>query len=223
MPDCNYCEESFADEESYLDHLHAAHDEGELSRIDRRRVEQHVGDDGGGLETGPVILGGLLLFTAGVLVYVTFFVWGGSGTAASKMLNDISQTPTNVGEAHEHGRINVTIDGQTLDFSQSRFQKPQQFRAFHFEGGDGTAWHVHAEGVTLEYAMATLGIDVSDNTVTYGGTTYRDSDPNTNVTVQVNNESVDPETYELDGVESASGQGGDYIRILVETNGSDGS
>ncbi|WP_136717034.1 hypothetical protein [Halorientalis salina] len=218
MPDCNYCEESFADEEAYLEHLHAAHDEGELSRIDRRRVEQEVGyEEDGGLPTGPLIIGGLLLFTMGVLVYVTFFVWGGSGTASGPMA-DVAQTPTNVGDAHEHGKINVTIDGQTLDFSQARFQNPQESPAFHFEGGDGSAWHVHAEGVTLEYGMATLGIDVNRTAVTYQDTTYRDSDPNTNVIVQVNNESVNPATYELSGVDSATGQGGDFVRIIVETN-----
>jgi len=221
MPDCNYCEESFADEEAYLEHLHEAHDKGELSRIDRRRVEQQVGyDDDGGLPTGPLIIGGLLLFTAGVLVYVTFFVWGGSSTASGPV-GDVAQTPTNVGGVHEHGQINVTIDGQTLDFSQSQFQNPQQYQAFHFEGGDGSAWHVHAEGVTLEYAMATLGIDVSQDTVMYDGTTYRDSDPNTNVSVTVNGEQVDPATYELSGVGAATGQGGDFVRIHVETNVTD--
>jgi len=218
MPDCNYCAESFADEDAYLEHLHAAHDEGELSRIDRRRVEQHVGDGGdGGFPTGPVVLGGLLLFTVGVIVYVTFFVWGGSSAATTPM-GDVAQTPTNVGDAHEHGHINVTIDGQTLDFSQPRFQKPQQYPGYHFEAGDGSAWHVHAEGVTLEYAMATLGIDVTRSTVTYDGTTYRDTDPGTNVTVQVNNESVNPATYELEGVGPDNGDGGDFVRILVETN-----
>ena len=37
MPDCDYCEESFADEDAYLDHLADVH-EGELGAIDRRRV-----------------------------------------------------------------------------------------------------------------------------------------------------------------------------------------
>ena len=133
-------------------------------------------------------------------------------------MSDVEQTPTNVGDVHEHGRINVTIDGQTLDFSQPQFQKPQEHPGFHFEAGDGSAWHAHAEGVTLEYAMATLGIDVTETTVTYEETTYRGRDPNTNVTVQVNNESVDPATYELSGVDSPNGQGGDFVRILVELN-----
>ena len=37
MPECDYCGESFADEDAYLEHLSATH-EGELSRIDQRRV-----------------------------------------------------------------------------------------------------------------------------------------------------------------------------------------
>lgn len=211
MPDCNYCEESFDDEEAYLEHLHADHDESELSRIDSRRVEQHTGaDEGGGLPTGPLIIVGILAFTGLVLVYVTFFV-GGDGPPGN---GDVAQTPYGLDTVHGHGTINVTIDGRTLDFSQQQYQV--QDDAFHFEGGNGDVWHTHAQGVTLEYAMSTLGIDVNRTTVTFDGETHSARDPNTEVVIEVDDRSVNPKTYVLDGAESASNADqGDHIRIIV--------
>ncbi len=223
MPECNYCGDSFEDGQSQLEHLRDEH-EGELGTIDRRRVEEELGtsDDSGGLPTGPLVLG-LVLAVAIVIVGYVIFVHGAGGSAGeSGTVNDISvaQMPGQPAQSeHGHGLINVTIDGQELDFSQARFQRPREFSAFHFEGGDGRVWHKHASGVTLEYAMATLGIDVSEASVTFDGTTYRDSDPGTNVTVTVNGEPVDPETYELSGASDQSPEQGDFIRIIVTTEG----
>jgi hypothetical protein len=223
MPECNYCGGSFEDDQSHLEHLRDEH-EGELGTIDSRRVQEELGtsDDGGGLPTGPLVLGIVLAVAVAIVGYVIFVYGAGGSAGESGTVNDISVTqmpgqPTQ--SEHGHGLINVTIDGQELDFSQSRFQRPQEFSAFHFEGGDGRVWHKHAAGVTLEYAMATLGIDVSEDSVTFDGTTYRDSDAGTNVTVTVNGEPVNPETYELSGASDQSPQQGDFIRIIVTTEG----
>lgn len=217
MPDCNYCAESFADEEAYLDHLAASHERGELSRIDRRRVEGHTDDEGGGLPTGPLIIIGLVLFSAAVIGYVTIFM---NDTPNNIEITSVAKEPAdNVGAVHEHGTINVTIEGETLDFSQSRFQNPQQYQAFHFEGGNGDVWHKHASGVTLEYGMKTLGIEMNQSAILYGNELYTESDPGTEIVVTVNGEEVNPRTYELQGVEStANAQDGDHVRIVVRTN-----
>jgi hypothetical protein len=61
--------------------------------------------------------------------------------------------------------------------------------------------------VTLEYAMATLGFDVTPSSVTVDGETYRDTDPAYSVSVTVNGEAVRPETYVLER--------NDVIRINV--------
>jgi hypothetical protein len=119
---------------------------------------------------------------------------------------------------HGHGLINVTIAGERVDFSRSEYQRPREFSAFHFERGNGRMWHKHADGVTLEYAMATLGIGVSENTVAIDGTTYRDSDPGTNVSVTVDGQAVDPATYELEGASSSNPAQGDFIKIVVSTD-----
>lgn len=198
MPDCRYCDESFDDEASYDDHLRDEHAE-ELGPIDRRRVASD--GDGGGLPTGPLALGLVLLASAAVVGYVIFLPGGGGGTAAG-------DGPTNIGGVHYHGTIEMVIAGDTVDFSQPEYQRPREHPAFHFEGGDGTTWHGHAEGVTLAYAMNTLDISVTADTVTFEGTTYDDADPDTRVSITVNGNAVTPSTYVLEE--------GDAIRIIVE-------
>jgi hypothetical protein len=149
-----------------------------------------------------------------VTVYVIFLQSGGAGTAAAEAM----QTPTNVGALHEHGSMTVVIDGRELDFSRQQFQL--QDDAFHFESGNGEVWHTHAQGVTLEYALSTLGIEANSSAVTYDGTTYRASDPGTTVTVAVNGQPVDPRDYVLDGTTDAASAGqGDSVRVVVRTDG----
>lgn len=80
MPDCDYCGESFADEDAYLAHLGAEH-AGELGPIDRRRVAASggAGDDEGGFPLGPTVLVGLLVLSGVLVVWVTFFMGAGGG------------------------------------------------------------------------------------------------------------------------------------------------
>jgi hypothetical protein len=223
MPDCSYCGESFDDDHAHLVHLHEEH-QGELGTIDRRRVEEELDpEDDAEFPTGPVVLGIVLAVAVAIVGYV-IFVAGGSNAGESGTVNgiDVAQMPDEVSQsAHGHGHINVTIDGQELDFSQQQYQLEAD--PFHFEGGDGRVWHTHAPGVTLEYAMATLGIDVSQDSVTFEDTTYRDSDPDTNVTVTVNGTPVDPAEYELEGASVDNADQGDFIRIIVTTSETDGS
>lgn len=205
MPNCDYCGESYGSTDAYLDHLASEHDE-ELGPIDRRRVEgrgSSVEGFAARLSAGPIVLALVLVLAGGLIAFVTF---GGGGSD--------SQQPYNYGAVHQHGTINVTIDGKTLDFSQLKYQV--QDRAFHFERGNGKMWHVHANGVTLAYAMQTLGIEVTADSVTYNGTTYRDDASKWNVMVTVNGKSVDPDQYALKGASEQNYQQGDHIRIVVE-------
>lgn len=204
MPDCDYCGESFDGEDPYLDHLGDQHMD-ELGPIDRRKVEAAGGGTGDLLASvpkGPLTL----VFVIGVMLaligYVTFVMGSGGGNSN----NAGGEQPYNLGAVHFHGPITVQVMGETVDFSQDRYQTRAQ--AFHFEGNDGDRWHGHAQGITLQWAMQTLDINVTESTVTYQGTTYRDSDPNVNVSVTVNGNPVQPSEYFL--------QEGDNIRIIVQ-------
>ncbi|WP_206425014.1 DUF3105 domain-containing protein [Halosimplex salinum] len=211
MPDCDYCGETVDGEDAYLDHLAAEH-EGELGSIDRRRVEDRTPGSDDGFPLGPAVLVGLLVFSGVLVVWVTFFMGSGGAEGQSPgagsgpaFENSVSQ-PSNVGGAHTHGGITVTIDGQELDFSRQEYQL--QDDAFHFENGDGSTYHVHAEGVTLEYALETLDIGVTESTLSFDGTTYDANDGDT-VVYEVNGEEVDPGSYTLSE--------GDEVRVVAES------
>lgn len=200
MPECNYCDSSFDDEDAYLAHLESAHYD-DLGPIDRRRIGAQA-DDGADRPTGLVVLGSVLVVAVVVVGILVFLPSGGSSTTEFQA----QQQPSGHGSVHYHGTMEMVVNGQRVDFGQDRYQL--QADAFHFEGGEGTRWHVHARGVTVEYAMATLGIDVAESTVTYRGTTYRGSAPNTTVAITVNGEPVPPSEYVL--------RQGDRLRITVD-------
>lgn len=46
MPECRYCDRAFDTEDAIREHLYAEHDRGDLSRIDRKRVEQYIEAEG---------------------------------------------------------------------------------------------------------------------------------------------------------------------------------
>ena len=215
MPDCRYCGREFDAESDHLDHLGDEH-AGELSPIDRRRLESAA--DAGDRSRTPLVLAGIVLVLGlGVMAGAGYVLLdGGSSADASASSADggasaspgnvdaVARTPTGVGSVHDHGTIEMRVMGQSVDFSRSQYQL--QADPFHFENNNGNRWHVHAQSVTLEYAMGTLDIGVTNDSVTYQGTTYRDG-TNTTVTVAVNGKSVTPSEYVL--------QDGDRVRIIV--------
>jgi|APHM01.1.fsa_nt_gi hypothetical protein len=206
MVGCEYCDESFETEAAYYEHLAAEHDDA-LSRIDQRKVSNYttMSEDEktiGVVDRLNTPVGYALLVTVATLGgLVLLFSVGSSGSNATP-------TPSNIGTVHDHGSLTMTVDGETVDFSQPQYQL--QADAFHYEGGDGSEWHVHAEGVTLAWALETLDIGVTEQTVEYNGQSYTAGAPGTNVSVTVNGETVTPAEYVL--------QSGDQIRIEIQTD-----
>lgn len=213
MPDCDYCDETFEEEDPYLDHLAAEHAD-ELGAIDRRRVDTRTAERG--RRTLPLLAAGALavLLVVGLLAG-SYLILGGSGSD-----DGVQADRTPYGSQHVHGTMSVTIGGEAFDFANDP-DLINQNGNFHFHGGSDL-WHAHAEGVTLEYALATLGIEVNagGERLTYEGTTYNDSAAGTEITITVDGEPVDPATYVLRGVgpEDRAAQGdGDDVRVVVET------
>ena len=215
MRDCPHCPESFDNEDedatdrAYLEHLRDTHPT-EFGAVDRRRLDQLTDADEGGISQTAVLLAVLAVAVVGIVAFVSFGLGnsGGDGGVAA------DRTPSNLGGVHSHGTMEVVILGDELDFSRDEYQL--QANAFHYEGGDGEVWHVHAEGVTLEWALSSLGIDVTRTSVTVDGTTYTDGDEY-DVSVTVNGEPVDPSTYVLQGASDASDadSAGDSVRVVV--------
>lgn len=200
MHDCDYCEASFESEDEYISHLASEH-EADLGPIDRRKVGDGDGGGGDGLPTGPIVLGGVIFASLALVVYV-LVVFGGGGSES----------------VHEHGIIEIVIAGERIDLSQARYQV--QAERFHLERGNGRIWHTHEQAVALEDALATLDVEVTESVVVFQGTTYRDDDPNTNVSVTVNGARVTPSEYVLEGVEDEQqAEKGDHVRVLVNTTG----
>ena len=214
MPECDYCAESFDDERSYLKHLKSEH-RSELGPIDKRRI----GDadlEKEGLPTGPIALGVVLLISVGIVGYVVFIAGSGGASAGE---------PTYDASNHVHGTMEMTVDGESVDFMEPQFVENAQ--VFHFHGYEHDAygehlWHLHGHGVTVQWALDSLGIDVNDDgtVLSFEGETYDDNDSDTTVDITVNGEEVDVTEYELQGVgpEDQAAQGaGDDVVIVVET------
>ena len=112
----------------------------------------------------------------------------------------------------------MRVLGDRVDLSQRRYQL--QDRYFHLEAGNGRIWHLHGERVTLAYAMDTLGISVTDDSVTYQGTTYEEGSAY-DVTVTVGGQDVTPAEYVLEGTRrtptTRRTSRGSHIRVVVES------
>ena len=190
MPECDYCGSSFEEEDAYLTHLGDDHSD-ELGRVDRRRVEQHRHDESTvDIPIGPAVLVGIILLAAAFVTYLTVF-------------SDQNQA---VGSTHIHGTITMAIDGERVPVVQDGGSP-----AFHFHG-DSRQWHVEARDVSVKRALSIVGVDISDGRVTYDGTTYREADSTTTITIEVNSQQVVPGEYIL--------KDDDTVRISI-TTGSD--
>ena len=205
MEECDHCSESFEDEDAYLEHLAAEHRE-ELGRIERRRVEEYEGEQSGGGRTGLYVSVAAVAIIAALGAFALGNVFGSSTPAPTQ---DDAREPNGLRTVHEHGTMNVTVDGQEIDFSRREYQVQDDY--FHFENGDGTEYHLHGRGITLEYALETLDIGVTSTALSYEGTVYNDTNPNERVVYRVDGEAVNPERYVL--------QDGDRVEVIAEETG----
>lgn len=219
MAECSYCGSSFEDEESLVAHHRDEHYD-ELGRIDRRRVDATAGDSDSGTIIPYVIAGGAIGVVLIGLLAAIFILGGGNGASAPLYTEDVETTPSGFNALHEHGLIDVTIDGEEFDFATDSDLIEADPFWFHVHGGNNV-WHTHGEDITLEYALATFGIEVDEggSVVEYNGVRYDDADPDTTVEITVNGEAVDPMEYVPRGVQGATqaaATDGDHIRVVVE-------
>ena len=65
-----------------------------------------------------------------------------------------------LGSAHEHAVFEVRLDGQPIDFSQSKYQVKSQF--IHVENNDGTTLHKHSTGVPIGEFFRSVNMNIDE-------------------------------------------------------------
>lgn len=222
MIECRYCGAYFEDEDELLTHLAEEHDPAELSRIDRRRIEGTTADDSGGIPSGAIAgIGISVVVLVGLLAAIVLIGGQDAGDEPPVYTDDVDTTPTSFQATHEHGLMEVTIEGETFDFANDSSLIEADPYWFHFHGGNNV-WHTHGESVTIEYALATLGIEVDEggSILRYEGEVYDARDDDTTISITVDGVEVDPTEHVLNGVSGATEDAaadGDVVEVIVET------
>jgi hypothetical protein len=121
-------------------------------------------------------------------------------------------------ELHEHGYLFVEIDGEGIDFSESKYvveESDEPADEFHFHNYDEDArWHMHEVRLTLAQALDLLpdieyAVEDGSPSLSVDGETYRDG-ANASIEVTEREEGeIEPESHHL--------RDGDVIEIVVET------
>src|SRR3989344_2182739 len=65
---------------------------------------------------------------------------------------------------HIHADVKVYINGQSIDFSQKKYQLATSY--IHFEDGIGGVMHIHATGLTMGHLLKSLNGDFNNNCLT---------------------------------------------------------
>ena len=68
-----------------------------------------------------------------------------------------------VSPPHYHGTMIIEVDGENTDLSSDQYQMRSGF--FHFEAGQGEIWHVHSKGITVQYALESLGFEITNEKI----------------------------------------------------------
>lgn len=121
-----------------------------------------------------------LIFYVLILILVILFLWQWLSKGA--LINQLNKTqnynnqlqllsgigPLN--SAHLHADVKVYINGQSIDFSQRKYQLASSF--LHFEEGIGDVIHTHATGLTIGHLFNSLKGGISNNCVALENQNY---------------------------------------------------
>ena len=114
-----------------------------------------------------------LIFYVLILALVVLFLWqwlskGALINQLNKLQNHNNQLQLlsgigPLGSAHLHADVKVYINGNSIDFSQRKYQLASSF--IHFEEGIGDVIHTHATGLTIGHLFKSLNGDINNNCV----------------------------------------------------------
>ena len=121
-----------------------------------------------------------LIFYFIILILVVLFLWQWlSKGALTSQINQLQKYNNQLsllsgigplGATHLHADVKVYINGQSIDFSQHKYQLATSY--MHFEEGIGDVVHVHATGMTVGHMLKSLGMDFSNNCIAFERQNY---------------------------------------------------
>ena len=118
-----------------------------------------------------------LIFYFLILILVVLFLW--QWISKGTLTNQISQFKnydqqlhilSGIGplkSTHIHSDVKVYINGQSVDFSQRKYQLTTSF--IHFEDGLEDVIHIHATGMTMSHLFKSIGMDFNNNCIKFEG------------------------------------------------------
>ncbi|ELY93270.1 hypothetical protein C482_19911 [Natrialba chahannaoensis JCM 10990] len=218
---CTYCAATVPDDE-YENHLVRAHAD-DLSRIDRRRVGlepiESASDPNSNSST-PQIRTLAVYASAGLVLLLVAVGYGLVFLDTDEPASAAAVQPDPTAQIHEHGQVTVQYDDTVVDFNEPQYIEADE--CFHFHAtDDATVWHAHCEDVTIEYALETLGMEVTTDRFVIGEQEFDEADGDA-VSVTVDGVEVDPQEYVLQGVgpvADAQAGAGDNVEIVAESGG----
>jgi len=113
-----------------------------------------------------------------ILILLLLWQWLSKGGLINQ-LNELQkynaqvQLMTGIGplrSTHLHSDVKVYINGQSIDFSQRKYQLQNSF--IHFEEGIGDVIHTHAIGLTVGHLFKSIGIDFNGNCIIVDSQSY---------------------------------------------------
>ncbi len=118
--------------------------------------------------------------------------------------------------AHDHGILDIVINGELVDLDQPRFHDLHP--EFHIHPGHGNRWHHHPrhlgamfsfERLTLRQALQAVGIEATDDELVFDGVSYDLTGTNVAASIHVGVVEVDPDRHLIGD--------GDRITVRVDT------
>ena len=121
-----------------------------------------------------------LIFYSIILILAVLFLWqwlskGTLDLQLAELQKDSKdlQLLSGIGplrSAHLHADVKVYINGNSIDFSQKKYQLAARY--IHFEEGVGDVIHTHATGLTMGHMFSSLGVDFNSNCIEFESQDY---------------------------------------------------
>ncbi len=146
---CEICGKKFGDQKSLAQHIEAKHSKEE-KQFRQKKASRSTKKIGLYLGIGVAIIG---------ILYVFFLATQVAPTGIGP-----------VGEIHIHFPLKVVINGEQYNFEQPQFI--ERNHATHFHSGAADKIHVHARGVTVDYFLKSIGINISNGCMEFNKATY---------------------------------------------------